>query len=290
MFCVNLCEFYSPSFLEKTDIQSFLNFISKQMKTQINRIYIGSSFCSQYFLQLAHYDKLFELCASWKIPITLTVPVFSEKDLSKGKAKLSNICCMSSGIIDEITVNDVGMLFCLQDNKKYKINLGRLFFKDPRDCRVPVYTMRSASPMLFSHLTDTYWSKYRMNFVELDPTNSVLNTEELKDSAIKLAVHAPFCYMTMGNICKFASIHKNVSQKFRPNLKCGLECSHIIDLYSGHIKGTNCDPTLLRLGRTLYFEMYPVKFYGKEPERIIYFPIKEWRKYVNENTGSVKRG
>lgn len=288
MFCVNLCEIYSPHFLRKINLEFFLDFLSSKMGEKIERIYIGSSFCSQYFLKLSDYESIFQLCKKRRICITLTIPVFTEKDVGAGKEKANVICQSGIGVIDEITVNDIGMLSYFQDKKSYQLNLGRLFFKDPRDCRVPDFYNKKVSPLLLSHLSDAYWRMFRFSAVELDPTNKELDMSFLEETDINFGVHFPFCYMTTGNICKFASIHRDVKQKFRPNLKCRLECAHICDYYSGHVAQTNCDPTLLRLGRTLYFEIDTVNCLGKTLSRVIYFPIKEWRKFTNENSGSIK--
>lgn len=287
MFCVNLCEIYNSDFLTGSNLALFLNYLSSN-KQPIERIYFGSSFCSQYFLQFSGYEQIFSFCAQNGIHVTLTLPVFTEKDLDAGKKKINEICEVGKKNIDEITVNDVGMLYYMQSKSQYCINLGRLFFKDPRDCRVPDYTKKAISPMLLSHLTDEYWKSIRFNLVELDPTNTTLNTVCLEKTDIDIGIHLPYCYMTTGNICKFASIHRDVKRKFRPNSKCSMECIHISDTYSGHIMQTDCDPVLQRFGRTLYFKKDSVKFIGKNASRVIFFPIDEWRKFIDENSGSSK--
>ena len=290
MFCINLCELFNSYFFKNNDFESFIKYISLSKSQLIERIYLGSSFCSQYFLGLSNYEHIFSFCTEKNLHITLTIPVFTEKDIDLGKKKIDEICKRSMGVIDEITVNDLGMLEYFQGNQPYCINLGRLFFKDPRDCRILDYTKRSVSPVLLSYLNDDYWRNFSFDSVELDPTNLVINTSCIENTDINVGLHIPYCYMTTGNICKFASIHRNVKQKFRPNMQCDMECVHIYDSYSGHIEQTNCDPTLIRYGRTLYFEVdSSVELVGKEASRVIYFPINEWRKFVNENIGSFKQ-
>lgn len=274
-------------FSEGDNLKNFLKIFSEIKSTTIDRIYIGSSFCSQYYLNFYGYEQVFKFCCENHINITLTIPVFSEKDLSAGKKKTEKIIKSALGIIDEITVNDIGMLSYVQKEQKYRINLGRLFFKDPRDCRVPDFRKQTLSPMLLSHLSNDYWSKFDFNIVELDPTNTVIDTSSINDIDINIGLHLPYCYMTTGNICKFASIHRDIKNKFRPNMKCAMECLHIHDTYSGLVKPTNCVPVLFRFGRTLYFEAEQVNLTGKSASRIIYFPIKEWREFVNENLNSI---
>ncbi|MCM1060668.1 MAG: hypothetical protein NC452_10270 [Eubacterium sp.] len=288
MFCINLCELYNSYFFKNSIFDAFVKYISLKKSQPIERIYLGSSFCSQYFLGMSNYEYMFSFCAEKGLHITLTVPVFTEKDISLGKKKIEEICKKSMDTIDEITVNDLGMLSYFRIKQPYRINLGRLFFKDPRDCRCPNFTKEMVSPMLLSHLTDDYWRFLGIGLVELDTTNLVINTTCIENIDVDVGLHMPYCYMTTGNICKFASIHQDVQHKFRPNQQCGMECAHIFDSYSGHIAQTACNPSLIRYGRTLYFEVESVKLVGKEASRVIYFPINEWRKFVNENIGSFK--
>lgn len=287
MFCLNLCEIFTNIWTVDGTLENLINRILIKER-QIERIYIGSSFCSQYYLNFFGYDRIFALCKKMGIPITLTIPVFTEKDIEIGKRKTLDICEKAHSIIDEITVNDIGMLSWLQTKKEYCINLGRLFFKDQRDCRVPEYTKKHVSPALLSHLADDYWKLFRISRVELDPTNLVIDTSCIYNTNINVGIHMPYCYMTTGNICKFASIHQTVKDKFRPNIQCDMECAHVCDSYSDHVNQTNCDPVLYRFGRTLYFKVDSVKFTGKKASRVIYFPIDEWRDLKDENTGSIK--
>lgn len=278
IFCLNLCELSGQNLNYLGVISDLFNNIEKNKNVKIERIFIGSSFCSQYFVNFTSWVKVVDFCHRKNLRMTLVVPVFSELDLFIGKKKIDKILSESSGIIDEITVNDIGMLKLFQSKKELKINMGRLFFKDPRDCRVPAYTQFSLSPQLLSCISDMYLEKYHFNGIELDPTNEILNLSEAQQYNYSISIHSPFCYITTGNICKFASIHKPIEKKFRPNIRCGMECSEIVDFYSGYVVQTDCNPNLIRIGRTLYFKNENVTFVGKQPNRMIYFPFEEWRK------------
>lgn len=280
IFCLNLCEISAQSSSSSETIQELFQNIEKDRNVKIERVFIGSSFCSQYFINFSSWVKAVDFCRKKNIKITLVVPVFSESDLFIGKKKIDKILSESNEIIDEVTVNDIGMLSLFQAKKKLKINIGRLFFKDPRDCRVPAYTKLELSPQLLSCIGNQYLEKYNFNGIELDPTNEILNLSAAQPYNYSVAIHFPFCYTTTGNVCKFASIHKSIEKKFRPNTKCGMECLKIVDYYSGHVVQTDCDPTLIRIGRTLYFKNDNVTFVGKQPDRIIYFPFEEWRKML----------
>lgn len=288
ILCMNLCELLHATLLDKINLRLLFDSLEKKYCESVKRVYIGSSFCSQYFLNFFGYHEVFNYCREKKIPVTLTVPVLSEKDLKKGKEKINRVCLDGVNIIDEITVNDIGMLAFLNGMSTVRLNLGRLFFKDPRDCRVPDYMNENLPLTLLTHLSDNYWSRLRFEGIELDPIKWYIDLSLLNGSEYYVGLHVPFCYMTTGNICKFASVHYPVEQKFRPNLSCGMECEHIIDFYSGHVMQTDCDPLLIRIGRTLYFENEHVKTIGQSFDRIIYFPVKEWKEFIYENPSPVK--
>ena len=287
MFCINLCDIFSMNAREEY-IEMSIAKIENMTKKKIKRIYLGSYFCDRFFLNFKGYHDLLQYCKVKKIHATLVVPVFSQNTLCKGKKRISEICECLEGVIDEVTVNDLGMLCHIKNLNKYRVNLGRLFFKNPRDCRVPEYTDSIISPGFLSKLNQEIWKKQLINCIELDPTNRILDVSEIKSLDVEIALHSPFCYMTAGKICKFASIHKDIDKKFRPNVNCQMECMSISDTYTGHVVPTNCDPIIYRIGRTLLFENNESEIVGKNLERLIYFPVKEWREWIYEDIGSGK--
>lgn len=286
MFCVNLCDIFNLNTNNEDYIEKFLMKIEKMTQNKVERIFLGSYFCDRFFLNFKGYKVLLQFCKAKGIYVTLVIPVFSQNTLNIGKERISKICRSFEGMIDEITVNDLGMLYYVQNFNKYKVNLGRLFFKNPRDCRIPSYTDSTVTPAFISKLNLDFWKKQSINCIELDPTNQILDVSEAKNLDVMIALHSPYCYMTTGKICKFASIHKSINKKFRPNVTCQMECMYISDTYTGHIPQTNCDPMIYRFGRTLFFENDEVKIIGKNQERLIYFPIKEWRTSMYEDISS----
>ena len=136
--CLNLCEIINFSFIEKI-IDNVKN------NYTIERIYIGSYFCSSFFLN-SNYDNIFKIINNNFInpKITLVIPVFTEKYLIKGKDKIDELA--NSKEIDEITVNDYGMLEYINEKYNIKINMGRIFFKDYRDPRYEEYFNRDWTP------------------------------------------------------------------------------------------------------------------------------------------------
>ena len=293
MFCLNLCEVLNNTLLCDGRLEQLINKIVRenQISEPLERIYGGSSFCSQYFLHLNCWDKLFNICREKGWKFTLTLPVFSQKDLERAKKRIDEILENGKGPADEITVNDLGMLKYISERYDIRINLGRLFFKDPRDVRVRAYQEGEISPNLLSCRSYYIEGNDKVKGIELDPTNRYIDLRECDLEGIDLGVHSPFCYMTTGNICKFASIHKGVEKKFRPNAECHLECSQIYEHYEERFQGKYAD--LIRYGRTVYFYNNATRIAGKKIDRRMYFPILEIKEMMkegvaNENTGAFK--
>lgn len=260
--CLNLCEINWSKLCDHCGVMNKLYGLLEKK----SRIYVGSYFCSQFFLAF-QFDNLIKFAKDWNLKLTLVLPVFSEKDLKLAKEKIIKILQNFNSVIDEVTVNDFGMLTYIQSKFDKKVNLGRLFFKDPRDVRVNEYYSQKGNVNILSALKEVI-DVSKINYVELDETNMSLGV----DDCFRVAVHTPFCFMTTGNICKYASINKGIEFKFRPNDKCRQECSCIYEHYSEEYNGKHID--LYRLGRTVYSYMTG-RSEVENKKREIYFPFIE---------------
>ena len=279
MLCLNLCEIHPQLILSEDTFDGLIFAVEQNQKKKIERVSIGSSFCSQFFLKAPCIDELISYidCRGW--PITLTVPIFSQKDLSKGKEKILQLCRTWRERVDEVTCNDVGMLGWLENNIPQRINMGQLFFKDPRDCRYDSYQTGSRSL-----LRATFPIAKFVSGVELSPVAAGINLSGSTFENRPVALHQPYCYITTGQICKFASIDSNIEQKFRPNSICTLSCASVCEKTYFDEKA---DHYLLRAGRTVYFKQYSrvLKYNGHV--RVLYWPFDELvqlRGLKNEDT------
>lgn len=276
--CLNLCEINWSKLCDHCGVMNKLYGLLEEK----SRIYVGSYFCSQFFWAF-QFDNLIKFAKDWNLKLTLVLPIFSEKDLKLAKKKIIKILQNSKSVIDEVTVNDFGMLTYIQSKFDKKVNLGRLFFKDPRDVRVNEYYSQKGNVNILSALEEVI-DVSKINYVELDETNKSLGV----DDCFRVAVHTPFCFMTTGNICKYASINKGIEFKFRPNDKCRQECSCIYEHYSEEYNGRHID--LYRLGRTVYSYMTE-RSEVENKKREIYFPFIEIVNSTgdkNENFSAVK--
>ena len=264
MKCINLCEIYDEGII---DIDS----IMYKYLDSYHRIYIGSYFCSRYFIYMKRFmNKLFYYAKHNNMKLTLVIPVFSEKDINISKKVISEIISSSEEIIDEVTVNDLGMLFYIKEKFNIKINLGKLFFKEPRDLRVPEYYYTEVVKPEIAKIICDREIKEHISLIELDEVCNKICTDNIDD--FNIGIHIPFCYMSTGNICKFASINKNIDLKFRPNDSCKQECLSVYEHYCEYYNESKID--IYRLGRAIY-SFTRERCELSNVSREIYFPFLE---------------
>lgn len=242
-------------------------------RSSVERLYAGSNFCSQYFLNLSErlWRESFELCRREGIPATLIVPVFSQRDLAAGCSLVERLVFSYGDLIDEITVNDVGMLaFCLE-RFGCALNAGRLFSKVPRDPRYAKLFEERYEVDIPVLLTEVFRCG-EVSGIEIDPTHAELSLAQMSGLMphIQVGVHVPYCYLTTGAVCEIASASRPVCEKFRPNAPCSLECARCAVGYELP-SGTR----LLRWGRTVYFDNRACRISEGEDFRMIVSPIDE---------------
>lgn len=282
VFCLNLCEIMTRDLLAEGRLLKLAEraAVKSGIQKSPDRIYAGSSFCSQYFMHINEWEQLIGECRDQGWKLTLTLPVFSEKDLDRAKARIQEILQKGQGVIDEVTVNDPGMLVYIGKNCSCKQNLGRLFFKDPRDVRVRGYAQGVTTPSLLLSNAYQMLGTKEIHCVELDQTSWEMDLSGCELGKTQVGIHGPFCYMSTGNICKFASIHRGMEQKFRPNSGCGMECAGIHEEYRESFDGK--ETGFLRFGRTIYYEAEDARVLGAEIDRTIYFPVLEFKELMRE--------
>ena len=270
--CLNFCEILNVIYEQDSTYEIVIDkLMTAKGLFNCQRIYIGSSFCSQYFLHLRNdeIDSLVHACSKRNVRLTLVIPTFTEKDLEKGKIKLKSFSQYFYQIIDEITVNDYGMLKYIRDSYDIQINMGRLFMKDYRDPRHEDYFMRVYMPKIFTKSIEKLVKEYGVSGFEFDLTHEFVDFSHRPED-IHIGIHYPYSYMTVGHICELASINKEISKKFRPNAGCNKECHETRINYEFH-DGREW----FKYGRTIYFNNSDCKVKGISKIRMIFFPIAE---------------
>lgn len=240
-------------------------------RRSVERLYVGSNFCSQYFLRQPEqvWREAFALCRHERIPATLVVPVFSQKDLADACRRIDELLSAYGDVVDEITVNDPGMVAYCLDRYGRPLNAGRLFSKEPRDPRyAELFEVRQAVgvPTLLTEL----FRHGELQGLELDPTHVALDLSELSGFMphLQVGVHMPYCYLSTGSLCELAGIGRPVREKFRPNAPCSLECSRCAIGY-----GLPYGARLLKWGRAVYFPNHHCTVCEGEDFRMIVSPF-----------------
>lgn len=228
------------------------NLCQKANYEKCERIYIGSSFCGRYFINMKKelIDKLLAYCKAEKIKVSVVIPVFTEKNLLNGKKKIADLNKQFGEVIDEVVVNDYGMLVYMHEHYKGKVNLavGRLIMKDYRDPRYPEYFNTPYQPKTFTSYFEKMVDRYEVKAALCDATHREIDFSN-KPEAVTIGIYEPYTYMTVGQICQLGSTHLPIEKKFRPNGPCQEECSDEKAEYFIE-EGRKW----FKLGRTIYFE------------------------------------
>lgn len=248
--------------------------LQKDYLRNTSRIYIGSYYCSHYFLQTPRngYAELLNYARSRNLNVTLVVPPLFENDLDAASELilyLKNLSEQADNTIDEISINDLGMLEMLKAEKSAKIVMGRVLQKDNRDPRYPDFFEQTHTHRVFGSYYSGFMKDNNISGLELDFTHREIAIPNISEP-LKVAVHIPYCYMSMGSICEFASMNKADDMKFRFADSCQCECDRafIECNYLNELR-------FLRIGRSVQFKNDKCKICTDVPYRLIYTPIKE---------------
>ena len=271
--CISLCEIMHDLYQKEPNVEKLIDRACKEAGfSKCERIYFGSSFCGQYFLNMSRKEinLLVEACKKQNIKLTMVLPIFTEKHLERAKKKIESYISELREVLDEVTVNDYGMLVYLHTHYSHlKLNMGRLFMKDYRDPRYEDYFNQTLKPKAFTTYLKKLVQDYHIGSIEFDPSHKSIDMSE-KPEGIIIALYTPYCYETVGQICQMAGISQPIEKKFRPNEPCQQECNtHKIHYFieEGH--------TWLKLGRAIYFKNESCEIKGVNCMRVIY-SLLDW--------------
>ena len=248
-------------------------------RDHFNRIYVGSYYCANYFLMQAKaLEKVFEYAQKNNKKVTLVVPITSQKNLERVKKQVKDWLDKWS-VMDEVTVNDIGMYCWLHESSIIRINLGRLMFKDTRDFYQDSIHDEIEKPKIWNE-TFLKLIDERVGSVECDCIYDVIDAETIP-KGVALGVHYPYSYTSTSHLCLFAGIGKEVNKICRPSAECSMQC---IDGYTVYgIAGKQAK--LYRVGKAVLAAALKTKVKNKEEIRIIYYPLSLWNKKGDESNG-----
>ena len=283
--CLDLCELVCLCSGAPQTEQRIQDFLHRDAFDGCERIYVGSSFCPQaLFASKPLIEAAACVCRSADMHLTLVLPIFAQRFLEKGRAYVAAALSEQSLCIDEVVVNDFGMLAYMANAIEagqvgpVKIHLGRLLAKDTRDVREPEFFAQPYAPNLLQQSeSGSILSRYTASLeggahiagIELDLAHETLDLSEAPESLI-VSVHEPQCYMSTGQICEFASIGKAPQASFRPNDTCSLQCLKNCERYEGA-----SGKEFFKIGRTVYFNTKQPRFEGGMPSRRLISVLEE---------------
>ncbi len=246
-----------------------VNYPAWLRSTGCRRFYIGSCFCSKYFLRSLGRsgDEIGRYALDNDCRITVTVPVPSDRWTGPVKKTLSG-CIYNHPAVDEVTVNDYGMLDYVmklreESGMDFRITAGRLFFKNYRDPRYPEQ-QKSRTVCFFPQLLSE-----KVDAVELDICSREMDVSSIPEG-VEIHYHYPYTYVTCTQYCEFASVINPETRRFRTDMRCGLKCMDAL------IRTDADGAELIHVGRGVCTPA-PDAFNSSRPaDRYIYWPLREF--------------
>ena len=246
-----------------------LNYPAWLRSTGCRRFYIGSGFCSKYFLKSLGRsgNEICRYAMENECSLSVTVPVPSDRWTGPVKKALAGFL-YDQPAVDEVTVNDYGMLdfvskFREESGLDFSIAAGRLFFKNYRD---PRYREQQEGktvcffPPVLAGMVDA---------VELDICSSEMDVSSIPGD-IGIYYHYPFSYVTCTQYCEFASVINPETRRFRTEMLCGLKCMDAV------IRTDADGAELIHAGKGVYTPVPGGFRSSRSADRYIYWPLREF--------------
>lgn len=110
-YSLSLCDIYPLIRNDCADAQDFFRMCEMKSGFSFSRIHLGGSFCGRAFLAGVEdsFRRFAPVCQAKQMNITLTIPLFTEREVAEGKQMVRRLLAQYAQCIDEVTVNDAGM-------------------------------------------------------------------------------------------------------------------------------------------------------------------------------------
>lgn len=210
-----------------------------------DEILIGSYTCGNYFLYLLKQLNSLLRKLPEHIKLCMVMPPLSENQLCEVIDILSARKEYTSKIY-KLIINDFGGIEIHKNYfSKCSIGLGRILFRQYRDFRYNEYSSSILS--VHTSLLETVKQYFiSPTSIDIDCIGYNMDLSNVP-SDIQVYLHYPAILSTYGHICEFASISKDIKQKFRPDSACNNECFSCALCYK------NNNMTYYKIGRGIYY-------------------------------------
>lgn len=242
---VNLCFLtfteLSAESIDRT-LKSYKEQIISSKLPSPDRVYLGAEFCDRImmFMDKTKIKESIKFLNSKNYKVSYVIPAIRQSNLYKNLEVLDYLLGSSSITIDELVVNDFGILAYLQKEKgkwACKLTAGRLFDKGVREGRFNIFKnsdyQRNSEEASKFNLTE---SAYTELFQTLGVTR--LETDTLPDGFISIepncplniSIYYPRIFLSQGSYCEYSGIGRKDPNKFRLENLCNRQCSNQFQL------------------------------------------------------------
>lgn len=225
------------------DAMEFFLTAHHTISAQKQFVYLGSYFCDRYFCHTP--DKVWQMCfqriQDYGAFAVLVIPSPSQQQLTITKQRIASLLENYGDQIQEIVVNDPGMLLWITSTYPEKaLWLGRIMDKELRD---PRYSLPQIHKKLWEQADNEQFAGVEIDLFQLDPAL-------LPESGCRLGIHTSLVYLTMGRICEFSAIGLPVAEKFQLYRPCRRQC------VSNWLWEKQGDHAFLKHGRAVYTPVF----------------------------------
>lgn len=225
-----------PSVINLCD-RNFKEIFSWIQRKDIPIIQVGSYTCANYFIQAIKFLTVTDTEMFVLRGFDLVIPTLPEHYLDILESDEFHVCCDRCR---QIVVNDFGTLQYL--NEQYDIRMGRLFFKDYRDHRYKEYDFSEYEGKSTSVLDFVLNSGIQIVAYENDIITQNYKFNYYKN--LETYLHYPYRQISMSHICEYASIGKDIKDKYIPDDLCSMQCFNV-NIKSAEYK-------YLKVGKSVY--------------------------------------
>lgn len=200
------------------------------------RLYAGEEFCAQLILTPAELRAFADLAAAVGAPVTLLTPPVTDGELGELRPLLAILATLPN---PEVVANDWGVLrLVAREHPHVRRVLGRVLRRQLKDPRAAERTATAEMPAAYVDLLK-----------RLDV--ALISADRLPDgpTALPLALHVPFEFVTSGRICAVSGLpYVEEPRKFLSDFHCPRPCRD----FSLRLHDPSVRTPLWQKGNTLY--------------------------------------
>ena len=220
---------------------------------RLTRIHFGNEFCQRLLPSPTVLDTALQAARAAGLGFGFVLPVLTDEGLEKADRLLQRL---PEGT--EVSVNDWGLMRRLaRDFPRLKPAAGRLLCKMLKEPRAPsaAYLQLGGRGFMtpgFERLLE----RFGVDRLEID-VPPFARGPDLSAPRGRLAVHAPFGFVTTGRICRIGNLRRPLPHKFAAGHTCAREClDYWCELSPGRA-AAEANMSIFQSGNTIFYRHTP---------------------------------